>query len=97
MDSWANATLRAVGYDCAPGVVQRRLKLAFRVATSRIRVEGTTCVPVHLAEALDGRDSADYEMRVEPSIRGGAKMAKLILGKLGLGEGASAPDESRRM
>ena len=50
----------------------------------RIRIAGTTVVPIALADALDGRDTRDYHQRVEPSIQGGRKIARLILSKLGL-------------
>ena len=56
------------------------------MATCEIRLEGVEVVPVLLADALDGRDSGDYEQRVEPSDQGGRKMAHLICEKLGFFE-----------
>jgi hypothetical protein len=38
-------------------------------------------VPVPLFEALDGKNTDDYVQRVEPSVQGGRKMAKLLLRK----------------
>ena len=75
--------------------MQRRLKLAYEVATCSIKVPGTVVVPIRLAEALGGKNSHDYEMRVEPSMQGGKKMAQLIMRRLGITDGASqdAPRE----
>ena len=39
---------------------------------------GTKVVPVPLYDAMDGKDTEDYKQRVEPSVQGGRKMAKLI-------------------
>ncbi len=60
------------------------MALLFRYATAEIKVDGVEIVPVELKEALDGKDTADYVSRVEPSAQGGEKMARLILRKLGL-------------
>ena len=40
---------------------------------------GMRFVPIPLFAALDGSDPADYVERVEPSARGGRKMARLLL------------------
>ena len=40
---------------------------------------GTEVVPLALFHTLDGTDSRDYLQRVEPSVRGGQKMAQAIL------------------
>ena len=84
VDSWANCALCALCYGCAPGMLQFRMRLAFILGVSRIRIAGTTVVPVALADALDGKDTRDYHQRVEPSVQGGRKIARLILSKLGL-------------
>ena len=84
VDSWANCALCALCYGCAPGMLQFRMRLAFVLGVKRIRIAGTTVVPIALADALDGRDTRDYHQRVEPSIQGGRKIARLILSKLGL-------------
>ena len=83
-ESWANGALWCLCYSCAPGMLQYRMGLAFSLGVSRVRVPGTEVVPIALAEALDGKDTRDYHQRVEPSIRGGRKLAWLILSKLGL-------------
>jgi len=81
--SWANPALCLLCYFCFPGVLQRRMRLAFELGTSAVHIPGTEVVPIHLAEALDGKCSADYHQRVEPSVIGGQKMARLILHHLG--------------
>jgi len=82
-ESWANVALCALCYCCFPGMLQARLRLIFELGTSRITVPGSKVVPIALADALDGRSSEDYHQRVEPSVAGGQKMARLVLHRLG--------------
>ncbi|CAK9023943.1 unnamed protein product [Durusdinium trenchii] len=82
-ESWANMALCILCYTCFPGMLQRRMRLVFELATSRIKVPGSELVPISLADALDGRCTEDYHQQVEPSVIGGQKMARLILSKLG--------------
>eukprot|EP00435_Cladocopium_sp_Y103_P014318 s968_g3.t1 len=82
-ESWANLALCALCYTCFPSMLQRRMRLVFELGTSRIQVPGTEIVPISLADALDGRCTEDYHQRVEPSVIGGQKMARLILHRLG--------------
>ena len=84
VSSWANATLGCLCYSCFPSMLQYRINLIYRYGISRIKLRGTTIVPIRLCEALDGKDTQDYCERVEPSIIGGRKMARLILEKLKL-------------
>lgn len=46
---------------------------------SNIQIPGTEVVPVFLPNVLDGKNSADYIARVEPSSQGGRKMAEYLL------------------
>lgn len=62
-------------YNVNPGKLQCAIRQIFRHATSRIRIPGTEVVPIPLFEVLDAKDPGDYEQRVEPSARGGRKMA----------------------
>ena len=75
--SWADGFLSAMCYDCAPTRLQAAIKQIFALATSRIQIDGgrVRVLPFPLFEALDGNDTEDYVQRVEPSARGGAKMA----------------------
>lgn len=77
--SWADGALACMGYNCAPYRLQAAIRCMFRLATSRIRIPGTEVVAVPLFEILDGKTSADYVMRVEPSSEGGHKMANALL------------------
>jgi len=94
--SWADPALKCLCYDMYPSRLQAGIEAAFRVATRRIRIPGTEIVPVPLFEALDGKTTADYRDRVEPSPSGGRKMADLILDAVfdsapgGRGEGPRA-------
>ncbi|EKX51761.1 hypothetical protein GUITHDRAFT_161409 [Guillardia theta CCMP2712] len=83
--SWANSALYCLCYHCAPGILQYRMRIAFELGVSKVKIPGVReVVPIHLADALDGKDTRDYVARVEPSIQGGRKIACLILSKLGL-------------
>ncbi|CAK0826308.1 unnamed protein product, partial [Prorocentrum cordatum] len=82
-NSWANPALCALCYCCFPGLLQRRLRVVFELGTSRVRVPGSEVVPIFLGDALDGRCTEDYCQRVEPSVIGGQKIARLILHRLG--------------
>lgn len=86
VDSWANAALYGLCYCCRPQLLQHRIRMCFEQATSRISIPGTTVIPIALYEALDGKDTRDYLMRVEPSELGAIKMSELILAKLGFGK-----------
>lgn len=55
------------------------IQKVFEQATSQICIPGTEVVPVPLFQALDGECCEDYVSRVEPSGKGGEKMAKLLL------------------
>lgn len=92
--SWADFTLQRLGYDKDPTKLQLIMREVFKRATCKVHLPGTTVVPIALYEALDGKNTADYVQRVEPSAAGGRKMAKLIVEALEphLREGgASAP------
>lgn len=82
-ESWANGALCALCYCIFPSILQARMRLAFEMGISRVEVEGSEVVPIHLADALDGKNTEDYHQRVEPSVVGGQKMARLILHRLG--------------
>ena len=80
--SWADNTLRILGYNSNPEKLQLLIRLMFEQGTTQIKVSGVPVVTVPMYEALDGKDTKDYEQRVEPSSKGGAKLAKLILDRL---------------
>ena len=80
--SWAGLALRLLRYDSRPRLVQRLLGLIFEHGVQRVRIPGTLTVPVALSAALDGTDSRDYSQRVEPSVEGGRKMARLLVRRL---------------
>lgn len=80
--SWAGRILSVLGYDREPAKLQEAIKQIFRLATQNIRIPGTTVVAVPLFEVLDGKNSADYVQRVEPSASGGAKMGAFLVDKI---------------
>ncbi|KAI8820140.1 uncharacterized protein EV422DRAFT_568095 [Fimicolochytrium jonesii] len=77
-DSWANGALAMLGYNDRPGKLQMVIEKVYELATCKVDIPGTKVVPVPLFRALDGRVTGDYEMRVEPSVVGGSKIADLI-------------------
>lgn len=76
---WADGVLKCLCYDSNPRRLQAGIEAAFRHATKRIRIDGTEVVPFPLFEVLNGKTSADYLQRVEPSPQGGRKMASALL------------------
>jgi len=77
--SWANAALGSLGYNTNPAKIQLLLRKFFEEATSSIRIPGSEVIPIPLFHPLDGTRSEDYVARVEPSARGGKKMAEYML------------------
>lgn len=73
--SWADAQLKALGYNSYPGQLQAAIRAMYKIATKEIRVDGTEVVPCALHEILDGKNVSDYTARVEPNESGGKKMA----------------------
>ena len=81
-DSWAELPLSKLGYNSNPGKLQGLIQKIYEDAISRIKVEGTKIVPIALYDVLDGKNTDDYEARVEPSAVGGGKMAALFMDKM---------------
>lgn len=79
-EAWANSVLKLLGYDRHPEVLQSLIQSCFMNGTCGIQIEGTRVVPVPLFQCMDGKDSRDYAERVEPSERGGHKMAQAVVG-----------------
>ncbi|OCK82070.1 hypothetical protein K432DRAFT_349822 [Lepidopterella palustris CBS 459.81] len=80
--SWADASLKVMGYNKNPGHLQAAIRSMYELATKTIRIEGTTIVPCALFEVLDGKSAGDYTARVEPSVEGGRKMAEHLKNSL---------------
>eukprot|EP00536_Pseudo-nitzschia_multiseries_P008520 jgi/Psemu1/287856/fgenesh1_pg.216_\ len=83
--SWAGPALRSLGYDQNPETLQYLIRRTFVEATLKIRIRSchrsasTDVIPVPLFNVLDGKTREDYVARVEPSSRGGRKMAEYLL------------------
>lgn len=80
--SWADRALSLLGYNRDPAKLQLVMREVFAAATCQIRVEGVPVLPLPLYEALDGKNSYDYEQRVEPSVQGGQKIARAVLDRI---------------
>ena len=87
VESWANMLLKFIDYSKKPDWLQSIIKYIYVEAISQIHIEGSEVIPVPLFEKLDGKTTADYVDRVEPSDQGGKKIAELLYAKL------SAPPE----
>ena len=77
--SWADGTLKALGYDTNPTKLQTVMRQVYAHGVSRISMQGTEVLTVPLYEVLDGKDTLDYVARVEPSDQGGHKLAKAVV------------------
>jgi hypothetical protein len=79
---WAGPALGALGYNQNPAKLQALIRMVFQEAISKIRIPGSTVIPVPLYHVLDGKNTRDYVARVEPSPTGGRKMAEFLLYKM---------------
>lgn len=74
--SWADGVLGTLGYNSRPARLQALIRRVYAMATTQVRVPGTTVLPCPLFDVLDSSPaSRDYVARVEPSAEGGIKMA----------------------
>jgi len=80
--SWADNVLSKLGYDNDPSKLQLLIRTVFKEALSKIEIEGTTVVPFPMFTVLNGKDSDDYEQRVEPSVQGGMKLGEALVDEI---------------
>ncbi|GMH72709.1 hypothetical protein TrRE_jg11656 [Triparma retinervis] len=81
--SWADRALGLLGYDRNPKKLQVAIRKIFELAVSEIKISGVEKItPIPLFEVMNGTDTRDYVARVEPSEKGGRKMAEFILDRL---------------
>ena len=69
----------ARGHHCRSGHSDLIPATGLAAATQAIQLEGVEVLPLPLYNVLDGKNSDDYEQRVEPSVQGGQKMARAIM------------------
>jgi hypothetical protein len=77
--SWADPTLRLLGYNTNPQKLQTFIRKVYHDVISTIQIPGSQVIPVPLYRVLNGKNSEDYVARVEPSPTGGRKMAEFLL------------------
>lgn len=77
---WADRVLSYLGYDANPAKLQMIIHQIFIHATSKIRIDNI--VPFPMYSVLDGKNSDDYVQRVEPSSKGGHKLAQAFAEKI---------------
>jgi len=79
--SWANPALTAVHYTNTEGInkFKKLIRLIYVHATCEIKIDNSIIIPIPLFEVLDSSEqSIDFLHRVEPSIKGGMKMAEKL-------------------
>ena len=91
--SWADGTLKMLGYNRNPAKLQMLIRKIFTEATCKIEVEGVKVLPFPLFEVLDGKTTDDYCQRVEPSSQGGNKIGKELVDRIILSEQLHAESE----
>merc|ERR1711935_175180 len=84
--SWADGTLKLLGYNTNPAKLQMLIRKIFTEATCKIEVEGVKVLPFPLFEVLDGKTTDDYCQRVEPSSQGGDKIGRELVDRIILSE-----------
>jgi hypothetical protein len=77
--AWSNRVLKLIGYDKDPGHVQALIDYVFKAYMCQLRVPGSLVRPVAMSTVMNGKTKEDYVERVEPSAKGGAKIAQLFL------------------
>merc|ERR1712046_316217 len=77
--SWADKVLRLLGYDDNPAKLKAVIKRVYELGICAIQIPGVKVVPFPLFQVLDGTDPEDYIQRVEPSVRGGRRMAGALV------------------
>lgn len=74
-NSWADKPLKYLGYNTNPKKLQLIIRKIFEFATSEIKIDGVKIIPFPMFKVLDGKNTNDYVARVEPSSKGGDKLA----------------------
>ena len=90
-ESWAKEALEKLGYNSEQKYqIKKTIELLYKILDKKIIdlekdiyfTDKKRCVSVQLSEVLDGNDPDDYFSRVEPSQKGGKKIAKLLVEKI---------------
>lgn len=71
--SWAQHTL--LNYDQDPQPIQKLIQEIYNRATKKVKIDGIIIKTIPLYEILDCNNDDEYDNRVEPSSKGGQKMA----------------------
>jgi hypothetical protein len=71
--------LSQLGYDKDPSLLQLLIQSMYTNGTRSVQVQGVEMVYLPMFQVLNGKDTRDYAMRVEPSPQGGHKMAQAIV------------------
>jgi hypothetical protein len=86
--SWADTSMKLLGYNKSPQDLQMLTRLVYENATRKMKFDGVETIAVPFFTTLDGKTSSDYAERVEPSSQGGAKLAQIIVDAIENGQAA---------
>lgn len=86
--SWADTSMQALGYNKNPENLQMLTRMVYENATKKMRFDGVETIAVPFFTVMDGKNSADYCERVEPSAQGGSKLATIIVDAIEGGQNA---------
>ena len=99
--SWADTSLKLLGYDAAPENLERVMRAVYKRATCLLQPppmasQSTRIIPVALFDGvLDSTSgSGDFIARVEPSAKGSAKIAHRLAKIIKLIENENVAEES---
>ena len=80
--SWADRTLGYLGYNKDSTKLKLAIQQIFKYGTSNVKIENCETIPFPMFVVLDGSNTEDYVERVEPSSKGGKKLAVSFLKNL---------------
>lgn len=75
---WASEFLRLMDYDSNPELFRAIIDALYRESTIHVMTNSEHMSYFAMSQILDGSDPADYESGVEPSVKGGAKLARAL-------------------
>lgn len=77
--SWSDRVLYLSGYNSNPKKLQVLMNTLFKYGTCNIKIRGSKVIPFPMFKYMDSKCVDDYVQRVEPSSKGGEKIAKGLL------------------
>ena len=79
---WADGMLSLMDYKKNYKKIHKIIRHIYEAATKKIEILFSTVIPIPLFDILDFKESSDYVDRVEPSSKGGRKIAEKFVEKI---------------